>query len=333
MHEESIIHRVLVMGAIALAVLSGANAMAKYEPPPPPPISTVTVSTEQHSEQAAEPASLHSGSEPSAGAAPGSKYYVKAIGPGFMHAFNVTIPNHLAGSIYMGGTRLVPAGSAEPGMLISYQATPEAPQILVNANAEHFRSQLSDWLKTPLDFGTRTVDRIEISPVPTLNPALAPKAPETKEHAPEAPSESHILDEFASSLSIAATAGEIIRKRLKSKPEEASSPSVNQVRRDHDTVSWTPANGARQTVVTREDVERLDDPDKRLIAALCASIRKHFDAWAAAYPDRDASADAAAKAGDLQHSLCADLTKLRGYIQKTGRQLTGFEAIEVVCQG
>jgi len=346
MHEDSIIHRALAMGAIALAVFSGANAIAQYEPspPPPPPISTVMVSEEQHSQQTAQPASPYSANEPAAGAAPGTKYFMKFTGPSFSKTVDVLIPNHLAGSIYMGGTRLVPSGSPEPGMLISYQATPEAPHILVNADAEHFRSQLGDWLKTPMDLGTLLVDRIEITPaagptaakppILTLNLPPAQKAAETKEHAPEAPIGFHtLLDEIASSLSIAATAGEYIRKRRKSKPDEASSPAVTQVRRDLDAVSWTPGNGAQQTVVTKEDVEHLDDADKGLILALTASIRKHFNLWVQAYPDRDSSADAAAKSGELQHSLCADLTKLRGYIEKTGRQLTGFDAIEVVCKG
>jgi len=340
MHDDSLVHRALVMGAIALAFVGGATAFARFEPPPPPPVPTVIVPEEQ-SQQVAQPTTYRA-SEPAAGAAPLENYLFTFSGPGFSKTCDVSIPNHLAGSIYLDEAKLSAAGSQEPGMIISYQPTPEAPHIVLNADADHFKSKLGDWLKAPLDFSTLTVDRIEITPArglpaggaPTPVLTLAPQTKtESKEPAPEAPISFHqILDELASTLSIAATAAEYIRRRGKSAGSETASKAVKQVRLDHDAVSWTAEDGVPHTVIAMPDLEKLDGTDRQLILTLMASIRRHFTLWTLVYPDRDLSPAAVTQSDELQRSLCGDLSRLKGYIEKTGRQLAGFEAIEVVCQ-
>jgi len=244
----------------------------------------------------------------------------------------------------MGNMKLAAPGSEQLGMAISYQATQDAPHFVVYADAEYLKRTLDNWVKQPLDLGALPVDRIEITPVsgptvgrtpiPTLNPQPQQKPDESKQHSPEAPISFHtILDEIASSLSIAATMGEYLRRRAKSEAREAPAQAVKQVRLDHDAVSWTTASGVEHTVITKAEVENSEETDRRLIMTLSASIRKHFNLCATLYTDSDISVAAATRSDELQHSLCADFTKLKGYIERTGRALAGFEAIEVVCRG
>jgi hypothetical protein len=357
MKDDSLIHRALAMGAAALAIFGGVGlvASAPYQPPLYSNVA-ITNSDEQRGQEVAAPISHFQLKEVPAGTPPTETYCVQLSGPNFLKDVHVAVPVHLANPFTFGrpsvlpafvGTPLGPSATQEPRMSISYQPREGDPLLRMSASAEELNGLVANWSINPVDVGATGVTDIKITPArkftgspPILTFDRVPQEKGTASHQGEsAPDPAKILDILASSLTIAAVVAEQVKKRHETKHIESPSTARTEYRVEDGVLVLADENGARETVLTSDDLAASHEDDKRLISTWAASIQTYFNLWTSIYPKRQSSPDPAINAqvekrlDELQHCLCADLTRLKQFVEGTGRKLAGFHAVEAVCQG
>jgi hypothetical protein len=346
MSDDSIVHRAIAIGAIALAACLGGTVFGTppvIETTAPVPTAATVLSDEKRWQVASPAITAYEAKEPPAGPVPTVNYDVRIGGQNFSHAVAVPVPIHIANAVYT-GQKLPSADSAEPQITISYQAMKDAPRFLMTASISDMQARIGGWINQPLDLAALGVTSIEITPtnIPVIKPTAPDPTPEQKgneSHGDALKTATEVLGAIAAVLSIADVLAKQVKERRASRHHENPSPAIRQYRLEGSSVVLWTENGITQTVITKEDIVESDDNDRQLILTWAASITNLFHRWTAIYPEREASVDPVvneqvdAELDKLQNSICTDLKKLRRFIERTGNRLAGFEAIEAVCQG
>lgn len=286
---------------------------------------------------------------------PTQNYCVQLRGPNVLKNVHVAVPVHLANALKWGkpsvdtasiDARESPTSTHEPRMSISYQPREGDPHLQMSASAEELTRLLANWSINPADANAAGVTDIKITPAGNFNGrahmltfAPAPQEQMTENHQSEnALDPAKILDILASTLTIAAVASEQVKKRRDPK-HVVNQWTRTEYRVDGGSVILTRQNTGNETVITVDDLATANENDKRLISTWAAAAQTFFNSWASIYPKRQSSADPEVNAevekrlDDLQHSMCAELTKLKQFVERTHKKLSGFEAVETVCQG
>jgi len=335
MVDDSLIHRALAMGAAALAIFGGVGGLVAvpYQPPLYSTVATVNPE-EQRGQQVAPAMSQLEMKETPAGAPPTGKYCVEMRGQNFFKSVHVEVPVHQANP-FSWGHFSQGATVEEPGMTILYQHAPGAPHLQMSATAKDLQWLVDQWTNGSVDVKATPVTEFKITPANeykgvahmlTLNPV------QQKESGIDY---AKILDVIAAVLSIA----EVVAGQAEKRRKDAHEPARNSYRVEDGALVRTAESGAKETVLSQEDLEKSKENDRQLIATWAAYIQTLFNTWNATYPKLSGSPDAAVNAevekqlDEVQHSMCATFTQLKQFIEGTGRQLAGFDAIQAVCRG
>jgi hypothetical protein len=186
------------------------------------------------------------------------------------------------------------------------------------------------------------VVNVPVVNVPVVKPAAPEPTPEPKGHESRGDAlkiGEEVLAAIAPALEIAVLLAKQMKERRDSRHHEDPSPASRQYRLEGSSVVLRTENGITQTVITKDDIVKSDDDDRRLISAWTASITNLYHRWTDIYPKREMSVDPVvnreveAELDKLQTSFCADLKKLKRFVERAGKPLPGFEAIEAACQG
>jgi hypothetical protein len=336
MSDEFRRYRAIALGAWALAVIVGASpASPLSEPAPEPPIAAVLPEERRLTFPAID---AFSHLEPSdwelapAGPEPLGTFQVKMSGPDFEAHVPVIASPRLIWLMDI-GTEPPPdaAGNGqtisiryrEPGAAAPYQTTAESAEL---------EGRIRTLVPLPIDLKTLGITHIEVAG--TEAPVKGEAKPaEAKSAWPE------LLAITASLLEIFNAVVEMRKTRMgKAAKPEALNAKANY-RKEGDAVVTNDASGSRQVVLSLDDIGRADDSAQRLIESLNESVQLHFRQYSDIYPLRGTSDDPAANAqiaarlDALERLFCIDLTRLRKFVESTGRALGGFEGVDAVCQG
>lgn len=343
MADESLFHRVLAMGAAALAIFGGVGMVnpASYQPAPVPPITVVVNPDEQHAQKTAPQISYFEAKEIPAGTPPLQNYCVETRGPDGIKRYQFAVPIHHANPFAFARTpALDPFWKAEwpetPGepVKISYQPTEGAPHLEMNAPPEVLHALGTNWAKAPITFRPGEVTDVRITPAKDAGGdthilILQP------EHKAEEIDWSKVLETLAAGLGLLEKVAEWRKKRR----EEAATESKVPPCVEDGALVLAGEGGAKEVVLRTEDLAKAEENDRKLVAAWGTSVQSLFDQWTAALQQRELSADPVvnaevdARITTLEKSMCDNLTRLKDYVRRTGRSLAGFQTMQAVCQG